>query len=69
MIKDKNCERCKYADICPAYDKCSEQCNSYVSMFGGLGCIPMILEAYHEVKGTPYENISKYLGFNGYQIR
>lgn len=68
-MKDKNSEGCKYAGVCPAYDERREQYNSNLLTFGDLGCIPMILEAYHEIKGTPYENISKYIGFNGYQVR
>lgn len=51
---------CKYKDICPAYDKWSEKCN-YNLYKGSDECIHLLLEAYHQEKGTSYEDIKKYL--------
>lgn len=50
---------CKYKDICPAYDKWCERCTERGND-GTIECIPLILEAYHDEKGTPYENIIGY---------
>lgn len=59
---------CYYKEICPAYDELRKKCSSNSdcrSSYGNINCIPMLLEAYHEQKGTPYKDISSYLGFNG----
>lgn len=59
--------KCKYSQICPAYDKRRYRCehNGINDMFELRSnyekCIPLLLEAYHQEKGTPYKDISKYL--------
>lgn len=47
---------CKYKDICPAYDKFSESCNKTLQ-YGSAKCIPLLLEAYHSIKGTDKHQI------------
>lgn len=62
---------CYYKEICPAYDKYREKCSSNSDCkitYGNENCIPMLLEAYHAEKGTPWEKIHNYLGFGGPEI-
>lgn len=55
---------CRYEQICPAYNCRSEICEKEQLVMGWEYCIPMILEAYRNIKGTPYDDIKYYLGFN-----
>lgn len=58
---------CRYSEICPAYDKRRYRCehsalNDIFDPRSEYGkCVPLLLEAYHQEKGTPYKEISKYL--------
>lgn len=54
---------CRYAEICPAYDKRSEKCNNILFDEDPpeRKCVPLLLEAYHDAKGTNYGCIRKYL--------
>lgn len=59
--------KCKYSKICPVYDKRRYRCehngtgNLINSNSDYEKCIPLLLEAYHQEKGTPYKEISEYL--------
>ena len=52
---------CKYKDICPVYDECSERCDGYHELLAIRHCVPGLLEAYHSEKGTDYNEIKEYL--------
>lgn len=52
---------CIYKDICPVYDEWKEICNDRSYETGCLKCIPLLLEAYHDLKGTDYGEIREYL--------
>lgn len=54
---------CEYKDICPAYDERCERCTEKQN-YKFKKYIPLILEAYHNEKGTPYniikDSLSRY---------
>lgn len=54
---------CEYRYICPAYEQLDNRCNADC-YYGSNRCIPLLLEAYHQEKGSPYEIIKKYLNFS-----
>lgn len=51
---------CRYAEICPAYDAVAERCvgEKYRDF---KKCVPLLLEAYHQEKGTDYDFLRKFL--------
>ena len=51
---------CKYNVICPACNEYDHRCSENEEPKFER-CVPLLLEAYHDVKGTDYGEIRKYL--------
>ena len=52
---------CRYKDICPAYNKRRERCTEKNRELDTYMCVPLLLEAYHSSKDTPYNDIKDYM--------